>query len=65
MGILLVPTPREFLRDFRASATRILEPGMVFHLLALGDILDFSEMVAITTSGPEALTDLERKLLVK
>lgn len=52
----------DFTRVFDATASWLLEPGMVFHMYTSAKGLAFSETVHVTESGPERLTCIERKL---
>jgi Xaa-Pro dipeptidase len=65
LGILFVPSPLEWNRDFMPESTWALEAGMTFHMLILAEGLGHSETVVVTPDGHEALTRMDRRLFVR
>jgi Xaa-Pro dipeptidase len=65
LGYYHFSTPRtsDFTRVFNPRADWRLEAGMVFHMYASARGMAFSETVLVTASGPERLTQLERKIV--
>ncbi|MBM3573908.1 MAG: aminopeptidase P family protein [Alphaproteobacteria bacterium] len=65
LGYYHFSTPRtsDFTRVFNPSADWRLEAGMVFHMYASARGMAFSETVLVTSSGPERLTRMERKMI--
>ncbi|HVQ77001.1 MAG TPA: Xaa-Pro peptidase family protein [Candidatus Binatia bacterium] len=59
------PRTSDFTRAFVPTADWVLEPGMVFHMYTGARGMSFSETVLVTESGPERLTQLERRLFVR
>lgn len=71
IGIGIAPVWGEgHVMDLKPKDRRVLEPGMVFHIVPVlfkfGEFgLGFSETVLVTESGSEVLTGFPRRLLVK
>ncbi|MFQ5872703.1 MAG: M24 family metallopeptidase [Dehalococcoidia bacterium] len=65
LGIIFLPWASDFSRCFLPNSDWVLEEGMVFHMYTFAQGISFSETVHVTNSGPELLTNMERKLYVK
>lgn len=64
VGLQFHPTSGDFDLDIDHRSDRILEPGMVFHMLLFAGGAAISETVAITDDGHEVLTSGSRDLAV-
>ncbi|WP_337738765.1 Xaa-Pro peptidase family protein [Agrobacterium vitis] len=62
LGLNQRPSTAELIRDFLPDVKWVLQPGMVFHMVAIAAGMGFSETVLITEDGPERLTRLDRAL---
>lgn len=63
VGFMIGPTSFEHLEATPGADWRF-EPGMIFHTYLTVRGLSFSEMVAVTDTGVEVLTNFPRRLLV-
>lgn len=62
LGLNQRPSTAELIREFLPDVKWVLQPGMVFHMVAIAGGMGFSETVLVTEDGPERLTRLERTL---
>ncbi|WMY10885.1 M24 family metallopeptidase [Paraburkholderia phenoliruptrix] len=62
IGLNHRPSAGEFIRELVPGVDWTFQPGMVFHVLMMGQGVGFSETVLITEKGPERLTTMERSL---
>ena len=63
VGSMIGPTSFELL-EATPGATWVFKPGMVFHTYLSAGGMNFSEMVTVTETGVEQLTNFPRKLFV-
>jgi Xaa-Pro dipeptidase len=63
LGLIYPPASGEYLREFMAGDSWMLEAGQVFHMLVLASGIGCSETVHVTDDGPELLTRFERRLI--
>lgn len=62
VGLQFHPTSGDFGLDVDHRSERVLEPGMVFHMLLFAAGASLSETVAVTEDGHEVLTSGSREL---
>jgi Xaa-Pro dipeptidase len=62
VGLQFHPTSGDFGLDVDHRSERVLEPGMVFHMLLFAAGASISETVAVTEDGHEVLTSGSREL---
>src|SRR5699024_11502329 len=62
VGLQFHPTSGDFGLDIDHRSERVLEPGMVFHMLLFAAGASISETVAVTEDGHELLTSGSRAL---
>lgn len=65
LGFIGLPKTSDFTRAFLPGSDWFLEEGMVFHMYTYAAGIAFSDTVLVTSSGPERLTNTERKLFVR
>lgn len=65
IGLVFHPSAGEYNRDVVPGVDWTYEPGMVQHVLMMGQGMGFSETVLITDDGPELITHFNRHLIEK